>query len=464
MGNLGKTFALVIVVVLLSSLLTVPSVLVRATSPKTIIVPDNYPTIQTAIGNASNGDTIIVRNGTYQEQVLDINKSLSLIGENSDMTKIIIQTANPLQVNANQVTISGLTIMGDVASILVNGTDFQLSNNYLNAEVSVTGDGAQIVGNVFNGLSASLTVTGSYGVIAENTFTDVGLSCAGSFNRIFNNQITIYQAPHGMLSPINSNSGIALSALSNFIFNNTVTSGSINLDGNSSNNIIEKNNVFSIFLFESRNNMICGNYISFIQSYVDSNNVFYGNDIQGINLADQNVGTFYENNFMFVGGKTIKNVMVDLGVVNSLIFDNGSVGNYWSDYLSQCSNSTEIGNSGIRDTPYVIYLANGLVSIHKYLLSDQSNYTITITDRYPLMAPFDVSTVQIQLPSWANTTPPNMPAPLALLQNLSAQTNPTSTPKPTDALISALVIPIIAAFAFSLAVVVFLKFYRSHRN
>ena len=464
MGNLGKTFALVIVVVLLSSLLTVPSVLVRATSPKTIIVPDNYPTIQTAIGNASNGDTIIVRNGTYQEQVLDINKSLSLIGENSDMTKIIIQTANPLQVNANQVTISGLTIMGDVASILVNGTDFQLSNNYLNAEVSVTGDGAQIVGNVFNGLSASLTVTGSYGVIAENTFTDVGLSCAGSFNRIFNNQITIYQAPHGMLSPINSNSGIALSALSNFIFNNTVTSGSINLDGNSSNNIIEKNNVFSIFLFESRNNMICGNYISFIQSYVDSNNVFYGNDIQGINLADQNVGTFYENNFMFVGGKTIKNVMVDLGVVNSLIFDNGSVGNYWSDYLSQCSNSTEIGNSGIRDTPYVIYLANGLVSIHKYLLSDQSNYTITITDRYPLMAPFDVSTVQIQLPSWANTTPPNMPAPLALLQNLSAQTNPNSTPKPTDALISALVIPIIAAFAFSLAVVVFLKFYRSHRN
>ena len=35
------------------------------TSPTTITVPDDYPTIQTAIGNATAGDTVFVRNGTY---------------------------------------------------------------------------------------------------------------------------------------------------------------------------------------------------------------------------------------------------------------------------------------------------------------------------------------------------------------------------------------------------------------
>ena len=45
-----------------------------------LIVPDNYPTIQTAIDAASPGDTIVVRSGTYFEN-LTLNKSIILTAE-----------------------------------------------------------------------------------------------------------------------------------------------------------------------------------------------------------------------------------------------------------------------------------------------------------------------------------------------------------------------------------------------
>ena len=50
---------------ILSSLLQIG--VVKA-EPKTIVVPDDYPTIQGAIGNASDGDTIYVKKGIYDAQ------------------------------------------------------------------------------------------------------------------------------------------------------------------------------------------------------------------------------------------------------------------------------------------------------------------------------------------------------------------------------------------------------------
>jgi nitrous oxidase accessory protein len=87
MGSIGKTITLVIVIVFLTSLVTVQSVTVKA-QPQTIVVPDNYPTISAAIGNATKGDTILVRSGTYQEHTLIINKALTIIGEGTSNTII----------------------------------------------------------------------------------------------------------------------------------------------------------------------------------------------------------------------------------------------------------------------------------------------------------------------------------------------------------------------------------------
>ena len=53
---------------------------VRAQS-QTITVPTDYPTISAAVGNATEGDTIIVNDGVYDEETMEINKTLNIISQ-----------------------------------------------------------------------------------------------------------------------------------------------------------------------------------------------------------------------------------------------------------------------------------------------------------------------------------------------------------------------------------------------
>ena len=79
-----------------------------------IYVPDNYPTIQDAIKAASSGDTIIVRDGTYTENVVVI-KSLTIRSENGPGSTIINGAsvdATVFDVRKPHVTIWGFTITG----------------------------------------------------------------------------------------------------------------------------------------------------------------------------------------------------------------------------------------------------------------------------------------------------------------------------------------------------------------
>jgi parallel beta-helix repeat protein len=78
--------------------------------PAVITVPNDFPTIQEAIDNATLGDTIMVLSGTYHENVV-VNKTVSLIGENSSTTIIDgNKTGTVVTIEASDVTISGFTI------------------------------------------------------------------------------------------------------------------------------------------------------------------------------------------------------------------------------------------------------------------------------------------------------------------------------------------------------------------
>lgn len=129
MVSWGKTLALVIVAIFLLSLVTFSSATVKA-SPITIIVPDDYSDIQAAINHANDGDTVFVKSGLYSfygysfEDDLIVNKSISLIGENSQST--ILQEKNYfngqvfgahalIYIQANDVTIQGFTLDGNKA-------------------------------------------------------------------------------------------------------------------------------------------------------------------------------------------------------------------------------------------------------------------------------------------------------------------------------------------------------------
>ena len=79
-----------IVTLLLVLILAASSIILQPTKAEsqTIVVPDDYTNIASAIGNATEGATIYIRSGTYLEHSLIISKTLTLMGENVETTTI----------------------------------------------------------------------------------------------------------------------------------------------------------------------------------------------------------------------------------------------------------------------------------------------------------------------------------------------------------------------------------------
>jgi parallel beta-helix repeat protein len=76
--------------------------------------PNNYTKIQVAINDASNGDTVYVydESSPYLE-ILTINKSITLVGENKETTIIetTVENTSIVTISANNVSMSGFTIL-----------------------------------------------------------------------------------------------------------------------------------------------------------------------------------------------------------------------------------------------------------------------------------------------------------------------------------------------------------------
>jgi nitrous oxidase accessory protein NosD len=136
------------------------------------------------------------------------------------------------------------------------------------------------------------------------------------------------------------------------------------------------------------------------------------------NVNSAGIQLLYSNNF--VNNTQILYVPISVPFLQGVVpvspagqWDDGSVGNYWSDYLSIYPNATEIDHSGVGDTPYAIIdsttysddYANGTAITGTAILG-------TAVDRYPLMAPFSASTVpnptQTSSPS---PSPSHLPSP-----------------------------------------------------
>ena len=185
-------------------------------APSTIIVPDDYPSISAAIGNASAGDTIIVRSGTYFENPI-IDKPVTLQGENSVDT-IVVGTggyvgASVFTIAADNVKVSGFTI---------TSVNYSTSANYAYG-IMIEGDNCIITGNnIVNTASGIFCSVQSSALIAQNNITGNhknGVQFYGGFNNtISGNNITN-----------NTGSAITLEGYSDNITGNNLSQNTIGI-------------------------------------------------------------------------------------------------------------------------------------------------------------------------------------------------------------------------------------------
>jgi len=372
-------------------------------SARTIFVPDDYAKIQWAVSNASTGDTIIVRDGIYVENI-DINKQLTIKSENGS-AKCIVRAANKsdhvFEITVNYVAIGGFTVKKSEsgAGIYINESNFcVITNNYC----SDNDEGIHLLDSKDNEIANNTCSYNKDGIylnssdrneITNNTCSyndDDGIDFYDSDHNQITNNICSYNGDGICLRQYSSHNqitnnicsyndpvigrGIAIYYIStrNKITNNTC---SYNNDGiflgtghnQITNNTCSYNYEDGIFLDDSCDNQITNNVLSYnfeygiyLKDHSNDNRIYLNNFIDNANNAyvKKSEGNHWESPIKITytyKGKPYKNY----------------TGNYWSDYKGNDTN-----NDGIGDTPYSTY---------------------SIKDWYPLMEP------------WENYFPKNKP-------------------------------------------------------
>lgn len=331
---MNKCLILAIVFLFGMSMILVSTSVVKADSTRTLVVPDQYPTIQDAVGNASAGDTVYVKDGTYYVsgvEGLTLGKPLSLVGQDRQATTIEFSgnsygAGSVIDITADNVALSGFTI--DAIGI-PTGLHLESSN-------------CKIDGNIIENTSwaAIQSEFDENNVITSNSITsnaDNGIYLPSSDSIISNNSIT-------------NNNGTAITIDSSE--NVTVSQNHISDNGNGIlirfygpfyifGNYIADNIGFGIQFGENcSNSAVYNNNLIHNQIGIDLMNFATTTSlaplrVDGYPLGEGNV--VYKNNFdNSVNAKVERAFPYDVGYVNNgtdiVSWDKGLAGNSWSNF------------------------------------------------------------------------------------------------------------------------------------
>ena len=348
------------------------------------IVPDNYPTIQSAINGVNSGDSILVRRGTYHENVV-VNKTVALFGEDRSDTVI---DGGGLDYGVGTRGVDNATIF-----------NFTVQNCQRGIYAGDWGSGivssrVSIVHNIVKNCSETgIYVSQTRYVVSDNQVTDngVGMSILGSGgvrgtyrNNIIENSTrynlelnaTVYDqfdldttnlvdgkpvycwiGRVGETVPLNAGQVTLINCLN-------IVARDLELEKNWANvQLIRSTNCtvmnidssfadIGILLVDSRgcniDDATLTNCRIGLQMLASSNNSITGNYLLtnsycAIDFDDSENNSFHHNTVNSTGATCV----VFRAGLNT--WDDGFEGNYWSDY-----NGTDDDQDGIGDTPYII--------------------------------------------------------------------------------------------------------------
>jgi len=306
----------------------------------------DFTTIQTAVTAAGAWDTIIVKDGTYTENVV-VDKSLVIQSENGAELTIVQaadSNADVFKVTAENVTIDGFSITGATSmgksGIAIFGSTSG-SCTIINNQCSDNNQGITIEALTTDNTVANniCTLSGRYGICLSNTTGNIitGNTCS---NNTASSGYALYLADNANNNTVNdnisdsNNIGIRVkNADSNLLFNNTFTNNNYGLE------------------------IATGSL----------DNVFYLNNFVGNTSGQLSLG------YGAVAGNFWNSQTEQTYTFNDTQYT-GQVGNYWSDYTG-----TDADSNGIGDTPYGTFT-------NEY-------------DNYPLMGQWDDGVITVTEPT-----------------------------------------------------------------
>jgi parallel beta-helix repeat protein len=256
-----KTTATIVILFFLTQMLL--AITVSATEENQILVVDqngfgDYTSINEAVNYAKSGSTIIIKNGEYSE-IIDIRKSISLVGEDKAYTLI-----NPISeknkyaicLGAPDSSLSGLTIINGAPGLYSTG-------------VKITSSNTEIDDCNFFDTPIGVAVWSSYNTIKNCVFKgceDEGIALLGSkYTECNNNEIlncVFYDNCDGVELQYSSGNTI-----SNCEFYDNTHTGVDAIAKSNDNNVISdckiyNNRVHGIYLSASSDNKIINCEIS----------------------------------------------------------------------------------------------------------------------------------------------------------------------------------------------------------
>jgi parallel beta-helix repeat protein len=292
------------IVVFIATLLLISPIFVSTVSsippltPNTLIVDVNgngdYVSIKDAINSAKPTDIIKIKEGVYQENNLEINKKLTIVGADSIGTIVDFGGETGFIISSTHVDISNLklTNVGQYAIRVTSGSDgCTISNCIIDKYGADTGIS----------IGASSVVVSNCNISGYGS-TGIGINILQSNNII--RGCTIQGFDVGIMAVLN--------AYDNNILNCNIINNQAGIDIriNSHDNVVSECNVYSnakgIYIWQSSNHNL-----------IYRNN-FWKNDVSAVDECNNS-------------------------------WDNGVQGNYWDGYRGEDTN-----NDGIGDTPYIV--------------------------------------------------------------------------------------------------------------
>jgi len=301
---------LLIALLFLSILQTVP---VKASS-RTIVVPDDYPSIQEAVNAANPGDFIYVKSGNYNESI-EIRKSISIVG---NRTNIYGKGEVGIRIQANNVSIEGFIVYNCSCAIELKNSkncvirNIMIKNNDVGLHLIFSS--ANITRNIIENNRVGVWFSGSTNSVVEeneineNTWGVVAESYqlrSSSGNTIRSNNFTSNRKRPLLIIESSSilvdgnyfapNQTIVLHEASNCnLTRNLIEQCLICLEGSSENYILQNMIVESEICLEGYQVALTTRWVGAERNLIE-NNTFVGSEIRLFNAKHN---TIRNNNFM----------------------------------------------------------------------------------------------------------------------------------------------------------------------